>query len=201
MTYSCDNVEIFAAGTHRGKEYTVADLDRMVANFEKFSTGAAPLLAPPAVLGHEEDQTLLENSGLPAAGWITKLWREGDKLKGKVSRIPEKVAKLINQHSYRKVSAEIYDEPPEGIPGQGMMLRRLALLGAEIPQVKSLADLPPAQLESAEAVFLCNAVRGILPVARLGERAWAPHPQVSALRGRLAAAAPMFADPPRGTLA
>lgn len=61
--------------------------------------------------------------------------------------------------------------------------------------------LPPAQLESAEAVFLCNAVRGILPVARLGERAWAPHPQVSALRGRLAAAAPMFADPPRGTLA
>ncbi len=49
------------------------------------------------------------------------------------------------------------------------------------------------QLESAETVFLCNAVRGILPVARLGERAWAPHPQVSVLRGHLAAAAPMFA--------
>ncbi|HJR75034.1 MAG TPA: aminodeoxychorismate lyase [Luteimonas sp.] len=55
------------------------------------------------------------------------------------------------------------------------------------------------QLESAEAIFLCNAVRGILPVARLGERAWAPHPQVSALRGQLAAAAPMFADPHQGT--
>ncbi len=55
------------------------------------------------------------------------------------------------------------------------------------------------QLESAGAIFLCNAVRGILPVARLGERAWAPHPQVSALRGRLAAAAPMFADPHQGT--
>lgn len=59
--------------------------------------------------------------------------------------------------------------------------------------------LAPQQLESAESVFLCNAVRGILPVARLGERAWAPHPRVSALRGRLAAAAPMFADPLRGT--
>ena len=55
------------------------------------------------------------------------------------------------------------------------------------------------QVESAEAVFLCNAVRGILPVARLGDRAWAPHPQVSALRARLAAAAPMFADPYRGS--
>ena len=54
------------------------------------------------------------------------------------------------------------------------------------------------RLESAEAIFLCNAVRGILPVARLGERAWAPHPQVSALRGRLAAVAPMFAVPDRG---
>lgn len=54
------------------------------------------------------------------------------------------------------------------------------------------------QVESAEAIFLCNAVRGILPVARLGDRDWAPHPQISALRGRLAAAAPMFADPDEG---
>ncbi|MCL1634020.1 aminodeoxychorismate lyase [Luteimonas sp. SX5] len=63
----------------------------------------------------------------------------------------------------------------------------LADLGADESRLSRM------QLESAEAVFLCNAVRGILPVARLGERAWAPHPQVSALRGRLAAAAPMFA--------
>ena len=61
--------------------------------------------------------------------------------------------------------------------------------------------LSRTQVESAEAIFLCNAVRGILPVARLGERAWAPHPQVSALRGRLAAAAPMFADPTEGSQA
>lgn len=53
--------------------------------------------------------------------------------------------------------------------------------------------LSQQQVESADAIFLCNAVRGILPVARLGERAWAPHPQISALRGRLAASVPMFA--------
>ena len=32
--------------------------------------------------------------------------------------------------------------------------------------------LSPAQVEAADAVFLCNAVRGILPVTRLGARTW-----------------------------
>lgn len=44
------------------------------------------------------------------------------------------------------------------------------------------ADLVPADLEAAEAVFLCNAVRGILPVGRLGERRWPPHAGLEALR-------------------
>lgn len=53
----------------------------------------------------------------------------------------------------------------------------------------------PADVESADAVLLCNAVRGILPVARLGARAWAPHPAVADLRRRLALAHPGFAHP------
>lgn len=154
MSYACNKVEVFAAGTHRGREYTEADLQQMVDNFRQYSTGPDALLKPPAVLGHEEHQELLENSGLPAAGWVVSLWKEGPKLMAKVAGIPDKIAKLINQQSYRKVSAEIYDEPPEGIPGKGMMLRRIALLGGEIPQVKTLADLPAAQLEKyREAAF------------------------------------------------
>jgi len=47
-------------------------------------------------------------------------------------------------------------------------------------------------VESAEAVFLCNAVRGILPAARLGAQAWLPHPQILALQQRLAAEHPAF---------
>ena len=53
----------------------------------------------------------------------------------------------------------------------------------------------PADVESADAVLLCNAVRGILPVARLGARAWAPHPAVADLRRRLARAHPGFGHP------
>lgn len=52
--------------------------------------------------------------------------------------------------------------------------------------------LTAADAEAAEAVFLCNAVRGILPVAKLGSRTWLPHPQVAALQQRLGAEHPAF---------
>ncbi len=53
--------------------------------------------------------------------------------------------------------------------------------------------LSPAEVESADAVFLCNAVRGILAVARLGARAWAPHPALDAARAALSRLHPSFA--------
>ena len=49
-----------------------------------------------------------------------------------------------------------------------------------------------AEVEAADSVFLCNAVRGILPVARLGAREWAPHPAVSAAREALSRLHPSF---------
>jgi len=52
--------------------------------------------------------------------------------------------------------------------------------------------LPPGAVESADAVFLCNAVRGILPVARLGARTWPPHPAVAGARRILARLHPGF---------
>ncbi len=55
------------------------------------------------------------------------------------------------------------------------------------------AELSPADIESAEALFICNAVRGILPVRQLGEREWPAHPQVAAQAGQLARAHPAFA--------
>jgi 4-amino-4-deoxychorismate lyase len=54
------------------------------------------------------------------------------------------------------------------------------------------ARMGVAEVEAADAVVLCNAVRGILPVARLGERTWLPHPEVQALREHLAATHPAF---------
>lgn len=56
------------------------------------------------------------------------------------------------------------------------------------------AELGRADVESAEALFLCNAVRGILPVGRLGEHRWAAHPALDELRRQLGRSEPAF-DP------
>ena len=53
--------------------------------------------------------------------------------------------------------------------------------------------LTRTMLEESDAVFLCNAVRGILPVGSLGDRRWALHPALDALRRRLHRAEPAFA--------
>lgn len=136
-------VEIFGTGIHRDKIYTTADLDQMAANFGKLSSGEKPVVRPPLVAGHEEDtDQLLNNSGWPAAGWPTKVYRQGDKLLADYNQIPRPIARMINNKAYRKVSAEIYDDFENDGQHYGKTLRRVALLGGEIPQVKTLADFP-----------------------------------------------------------
>jgi 4-amino-4-deoxychorismate lyase len=56
------------------------------------------------------------------------------------------------------------------------------------------ATLSAEQVASADALALCNAVRGILPVASLDARAWPPSPALDDLQGRLSMAYPMFAE-------
>ena len=54
------------------------------------------------------------------------------------------------------------------------------------------ARLSSGDIESAEALALCNAVRGILPVASLGARGWPRSAATEGLRARLAEAYPAF---------
>ena len=49
-----------------------------------------------------------------------------------------------------------------------------------------------ADVEQADAIFLCNAVRGILPVRALGARQFAPRPELQTLMQCLAQAEPAF---------
>ena len=57
-----------------------------------------------------------------------------------------------------------------------------------------VSTLAPAEVETAEALALCNAVRGILPVASLAARAWAPSAAIETMRDSLAQAYPEFAQ-------
>lgn len=69
---------------------------------------------------------------------------------------------------------------------------RGGLLEAGLVEVEVLSM---DDVESAEALALCNAVRGILPVRALDAREWPPHPAVADLQKRLAMATPMFSEP------
>jgi hypothetical protein len=207
-------IEIFQAGKHKGQDYSETDLDDMVRNFDAFSREPGKqLLKVPLVVGHEDDQPLVQNnSGLPKDGTLTKIWKEkgpcrwcdasgamevfGDsiecpscggagevtQLKGDAEDVPPHIARAINDRRYDKVSAEIYDEDgiPEGVPAKGKMLRRVSILGGEIPHVKPLADLPyaeyreeargPVALVAGTSERMSGGYRVFSEVKRLGPR-------------------------------
>lgn len=141
--------ELFAEGDHDGERWTEGDLDELVANFARLSTGDRPAHEPPLVIGHEDDQQLLDRTDLPSAGVIDSLRKWWDPTEGRwtllgtARDVDEVPADWIDRKLYRKVSAEIYDHPSQAnLPGEGKVLRRVALLGGEVPRVKGLKALP-----------------------------------------------------------
>jgi len=156
-------VEIFSAGLHRGKSYTRSDLDDIIAAFNRYSIGTngkpatrQGRLNVPVVLGHDEadEQSLLQQKGIPAAAWVELIWREDDILLARLVDVHPKVMRLIVGRRYRTVSSEIYDLHPAGLASAGTkkkMLRRVAFLGGEIPQIKTLEDIPIPHSESGDS--------------------------------------------------
>lgn len=130
-------VEIFAAGTWNGDTYEVSDLDAMVKAFEATKDMFKPYLK----LGHDDEQKILQNDGLPAAGWIGKIYRVGEKLLADFVDIPQKIFELIENRAYRKVSSEIYWNLKVDDKKYPYVLGAVALLGADTPAVNNLADI------------------------------------------------------------
>ncbi|MEK7112899.1 MAG: phage protease [Patescibacteria group bacterium] len=137
-TVTLEEEEIFETGTWNGDKYTKSDLEQMVENFEALKSE----VKPPVKLGHNEKQKLLEEDGLPAAGWITKLKVKGDKLVATLSDVPRKIYELIKNRAYKRKSAEIY---PSFKASDGKIyrpvLRAVAILGQDIPAVTTIGDI------------------------------------------------------------
>lgn len=128
-THALKGVEVFATGTHNGDEYTEGDLDDMV------SASAAQGFTPPLKAGHNE------SPGKPAIGWVENLRRVGNKLVADITHIPAEVYGVIRRRGYDRVSAEVYWNLKQGARTFRRALKAVALLGADVPAVSSLAPL------------------------------------------------------------
>lgn len=136
-TFSIHGVEIFSCGTWNGDEYTMEDLNEMVTAFNETQKGVRPYIK----LGHDDKQELLQQDGLPAAGWIDRLYIKGDKLVADISDIPKKIYDLIQTKAYRKVSSEIYWNLKVGEKLYKRFLGAVALLGTDMPGRMNLSDI------------------------------------------------------------
>lgn len=116
-------------------------------------------------------------------------WRDSDIFEGLMCDVEGRVVCATAANLFIRVGGRWLTPPVYrcGIAG----IARSWLLG----QLRDAAeaDLSPYDVINAEAVFLCNAVRGILPVGRIGDKYWPEDAGVTQLRKRLALAEPAFA--------
>ncbi len=129
------DVEIFATGRWNGQEFTTADLEEIVDNTNRFLSKGTN--KPPLKFGHSKKQILDgQSDGDPALGWLENVRLAGNKIIANFKNVPNAVHKLIFQKSYDKVSVEMRHSPESGL-----FITATALLGADLPAVKTLDDL------------------------------------------------------------
>lgn len=157
MAQALNGVEIFSTGTFtpggsaKGKRVTIkqSDLDEMVSSFNDLVPigGFTPVLK----LGHAEAQKFIgQGSGAPNLGIIEKIWIVGSKVLANFSNVPDSVVDLIRGKRFNNVSIEVV--PSLKFDGRTFknVLTAVALLGAELPAVKGLADLSATLFTQAE---------------------------------------------------
>jgi hypothetical protein len=124
--------EIFAVGDYGKKgRYTKDDLQLIADNWKKLREK----IKPPIKLGHFS----AIDTGLPSLGWVDNVRVEGEKLLSDFKEVPKKIADIMRKKGYKRVSAEIYTEPVDGC--NPPVLRAVALLGSDVPEVKTLEDI------------------------------------------------------------
>jgi hypothetical protein len=135
--YNIKGVEIFSTGEWNGEKFSQEHLNDLVKNFEATKSGVRPYLK----LGHDKDQKLLQKDGLPAAGWVDKIYLKGDKLVADFVDIPKKVFQLIKAGAYKKVSCEMFFNVKIKEQKFAHLLTAVSLLGADTPAVMNLNDI------------------------------------------------------------
>jgi len=163
-TFDIPGVEIFRAGTWtdsagRRLKYTPSDIEAMAAAGERMKGR----LEPPVKLGHDREQKLLAGDGLPAAGWLRNIRASGGRLYADLEGVPKRVFDLIRAGGYRKRSLEVIHDYVDEATGERFrhVAAGLALLGANLPSLNSLADISALyEATGGSAVYLYESGAG-----------------------------------------
>jgi len=139
QTYELKDVEVFGIGVWKGNKITGEDLDNIVSGTNEI----IDKLKPKVKLGHDDKQALLQRTGYPAGGWITKLKRAGDKILVDIKEVPKVLYQLIKNGAYKRISSEILDNynEPSTKKVYKKVLSAIAFLGADLPAVTNLKDI------------------------------------------------------------
>ena len=143
-----DGVAIFAVGTWNYMKFTEDDLSMIADNTNKLLADGQH--KPPLKFGHSDEQIIEgQYDGDPALGWVENLRveqrsREAEdgtttselQLIADFKDVPDIVVLAIEHNLYRSVSVEM-----DYIRYYGWFLTGVALLGADLPAVKTLDDL------------------------------------------------------------
>jgi len=140
MSEDLKGVQILSTGYIRDREYTAADLQEICDNTNRLISEGSH--NPPGRLGHDDDQAFAKASGLPATGWVERLRVVGNKLVADFTDVPNILMRAFREKLFRKISSEIYFDFPHPTNGDkmGKVLRAVAFLGQDVPEVKGLAD-------------------------------------------------------------
>lgn len=118
--------DIFRAGNYPQGNFTIHDLDQIVANY---NSDSEDFDEAPLVLGHPKNSD-------PAYGWIDKIRRSGDTLQAVFKEVDEQLKQFVEQGKYKKVSVRLAKHPEKG-----WVLKHLGFLGAVPPGVKGLKPI------------------------------------------------------------
>lgn len=152
QTYELNDVEVFSIGEWNKNKITDEDLDNIVNGTNEI----IDQLKPKVKLGHDDKQKLLQASGLPAGGWITKLKKVGNKILVDIKEVPKVLYELIKNGAYKRVSSEIlYDyTEPSTKKRYVKVLSAIAFLGGDLPAVTNLKDIAALYDADEEATLI-----------------------------------------------
>lgn len=140
-THNIKGVPIFSVGVWNGDKYSEKDLKEIADNFKATKDYLKPYLK----LGHSEEQSLLAEDSLPAAGWIKNVYTKSvdgvTQLYADFVDMPQKIYDLVKAGAYARVSSEIFMNIKVNGKKYGKALKAVALLGGETPAVQNLDDV------------------------------------------------------------